>query len=95
MARILSDIGWQTSIVEGGYKAYRRHIVRLPRSAAEPPPDCVMGEPDAKPILLAAQKRCTNIDLEGIACHRGSLPVKEPYKPQPSNAVSNRVLPTL
>ena len=29
MARILSDIGWQTSIVDGGYKAYRRHIVRL------------------------------------------------------------------
>ena len=88
MARIFSDIGWQTSLVDGGYKAYRRHIVRLLETVPSTLRLIVLagrtGSAKTRILRAAEQKDLQIIDLEGIACHRGSLLGNEPDKPQPS-----------
>ena len=88
MARIFSDIGWQTSFVDGGYKAYRRHIVHLLETLPSTLRLIVLagrtGSAKTRILQTAQQKGLQIIDLEGIACHRGSLLGHEPDKPQPS-----------
>ena len=88
MARIFSDIGWQTSLVDGGYKAYRRHIVNILEMV---PPTLRLivlagrtGSAKTRILQAAQQKDVQIIDLEGLACHRGSLLGSTPDMPQPS-----------
>ena len=41
MARILSEIGWQVTVVEGGYKSYRKQVLD---GHADRPRDVVVRE---------------------------------------------------
>ena len=88
MARILSEIGWRVTILEGGYKTYRKQVLdgldRIPPTLR---PIILRGRTGlAKTrILRAAAKLGTQvIDLEGLAAHRGSLLGSEPGLYQPS-----------
>lgn len=76
-ASILSQIGWRTQTLEGGYQAYRRlltdrlHDTQWPGQVILIDGNTGTGKTD---ILTALGKLgCQVIDLEGLANHRGSL----------------------
>jgi tRNA 2-selenouridine synthase len=77
MATILSQVGWRTSVLTGGYRTYRKQVTaRL-----------YDGELDLRFVLLdghtgagktevlgrLAARGVQTVDLEGLAEHRGSL----------------------
>lgn len=81
-ATILSQIGWRAETLEGGYRSFRRAVVKLLYS---PDAGCSTLAPrlvvldgntgTAKTALLhrMAAGGAQILDLEGLACHRGSL----------------------
>jgi tRNA 2-selenouridine synthase len=77
MATILSQVGWRTSVLAGGYRTYRREVVaRL--YDGELPLNFVLLDGhtgSAKTELLGrlAGRGVQTLDLEGLAEHRGSL----------------------
>jgi len=76
-AVILKEIGWRTDTIEGGYRSWRRQVVRALYDTPIRSPAIVIdgGTGTAKTRLihhLAAQGAQT-LDLEGLARHRGSL----------------------
>ena len=87
-ARICSDIGWRTYVLEGGYKSYRRNILIALETQT----------PNIKPILISGptgtgKTRLLHyikdggaqiLDLEALANHRGSLLGLAPGESQPS-----------
>ncbi len=88
MATILSQVGWRTGLLEGGYKTYRREVqTRLYDQ------DMVLtlvlldgGTGSGKTEMLGrlAQRGVQVLDLEGLAGHRGSLFGAFAGAPQPS-----------
>ena len=88
MAHILSQIGWTTGQLQGGYKAYRQ----LVRTALQTLPAnfnfrVICGPTGSgKSRLLQALAECGAqvLDLEALANHRGSLLGGLPDSPQPS-----------
>ncbi|HEY0646271.1 tRNA 2-selenouridine(34) synthase MnmH [Phenylobacterium sp.] len=77
MATILSQVGWRTTVLTGGYRTYRREVVRR----------LYDGRLDLRFVLLdghtgtgktemlgrLADRGLQTLDLEGLAAHRGSL----------------------
>ncbi len=88
LATVLAKIGWRVSLLEGGYKAYRGLVVeQLPKCVADLHFRVVCGPTGSgKTRLLKAlaSKGRQVLDLEDLACHRGSLLGAEPDRPQPS-----------
>ena len=88
MAKIFSDIGWHSTVIAGGYKAYRKTV--LDGLDFLPPQFklIILSGPTgtAKTHILrsAASKGVQVLDLEGLANHRGSLLGREPGSPQPA-----------
>ena len=88
MALVMHEIGWPVTLVQGGYKAYRRHV--------QEQLDLLL--PQLNLLVLAGPTGCGKthllhhlrarghqvLDLEGLASHRGSLLGQEPGIPQPS-----------
>ena len=76
-ATILDQIGWRVQILKGGYRSYRREIVKTLYET--PLPHRLMlisgSTGTAKTALLhqLAAKGAQILDIEGIAAHRGSL----------------------
>lgn len=74
---ILSQIGWRAEVVDGGYRAYRRLVVKaLYEDEFRAPVYLLNGYTGtAKTEILHAFARLGGqiIDLEGLAHHRGSL----------------------
>lgn len=88
MTHVLREVGWKATQLEGGYKAYRRFVIdqleTLPRRFEF---RVVCGETgSAKSRLLEAlaQQGAQVIDLEALACHKGSVLGSLPEQPQPS-----------
>lgn len=87
MATILQRVGWRTAVLEGGYKTYRRWVqARLYDAPCDL--DLVLLDGDtgsAKTAILndLARLGVQTIDLEGLACHRGSLFGAVSGQPQP------------
>ena len=88
LATVLSRIGWRVSLIEGGYKAFRHRVIhdldQLPRSLQF---TVVAGRTGSgKSLLLnALDKRGAQVlDLEALACHRGSVLGRLPGQNQPS-----------
>ena len=77
MATILSQVGWPVTLLEGGYKTYRRAVKeRLYDGAAEFKLVLLDGHTGtAKTEILGrlAARGVQTLDLEGLANHRGSL----------------------
>ena len=88
MALVMHEIGWPVTLVQGGYKAYRRYVqeqldLLLPQLnllVLAGPTGC--GKTD---LLHQLRERGHQVlDLEGLASHRGSLLGQEPGIAQPS-----------
>ncbi len=88
LATVLARIGWRTSVLEGGYKAFRAHVLEDLAKR----PDClsftvIAGRTGCgKSLLLAELSRrgAQVLDLEELAHHRGSLLGRLPGQTQPS-----------
>ena len=88
MAHILSQVGWNTAQLEGGYKNYRRHVLTELEILPGKFEFCVIagGTGSGKSHLLQAlaEQGAQVLDLEKLAQHRGSLLGRLPDQPQPS-----------
>ena len=88
MARILAEIGWLVTVLDGGYKRYRRDVVDSIDEISSKLDVIVLQGPTGtakthilREVMASGQQA---IDLEGLASHRGSLLGHEPGHPQPS-----------
>jgi len=88
MAQIFSNIGWHSSVIDGGYKSYRRHVLdcldHLPKQLSLMIVSGQTGTAKTHILRAASAKGAAIIDLERLACHRGSLLGGEPGQPQPT-----------
>lgn len=87
-ATVLSQVGWRTSLLQGGYRTYRRRVQdRLYGDGAGPRLLLIDGNTGAgkTAVLRLLQARGLQVlDLEGLAVHRGSLLGGYADRPQPS-----------
>ncbi|MES2509523.1 MAG: tRNA 2-selenouridine(34) synthase MnmH [Pseudomonadota bacterium] len=88
MTTWLRLVGWDAQQLPGGYKGWRRHVIALiDRLSAGLPFVVICGATgNAKTrILQALAARGEQVlDLEGLACHKGSLLGAMQGQPQPS-----------
>ncbi|HFD88092.1 MAG TPA: tRNA 2-selenouridine(34) synthase MnmH [Gammaproteobacteria bacterium] len=88
LATILSRIGWETTLIEGGYKRYRQGVrENLEERAPRLKLVILAGltgtaKTDLLKILESRGEQV--LDLEGMANHRGSLLGSNPESPQPA-----------
>ena len=87
LATVLSNIGWKVYLVDGGYREYRRHVLESIEESAEKGSFVVLnGYTGAgKTLILKEVQRQGGqiLDLEGLACHKGSVFGGDPDQPQP------------
>jgi tRNA 2-selenouridine synthase len=88
LATILSRIGWETTLVEGGYKRYRQWVRENLENLAPQLNLIILAglTGTAKTDLLKKLELAGEqvLDLEGMANHRGSLLGGDPDTPQPA-----------
>lgn len=88
LTHILQKIGFAAVQLEGGYKAYRRHVVaelaRLPGLFAYRVICGPTGSGKSRLLQVLAEAGAQVLDLEALAAHRGSLLGALPGQPQPS-----------
>ena len=96
LALILSQIGFDVQVLEGGYKAYRHTVVSELDSAGHGLNWVVLCGPtgSGKSRLLGelARQGAQVLDLEALAVHRGSLLGDIPGSPQPSQKAFENAL---
>jgi tRNA 2-selenouridine synthase len=88
MATILSQVGWRTTVLSGGYRTYRRRVkarlydadlgLRLVRL------DGRTGSGKTEMLARLAARGVQTLDLEALAEHRGSVFGALADRPQPS-----------
>jgi tRNA 2-selenouridine synthase len=87
-AAILAQIGWRVGVIEGGWRSYRRLVVRLLFETPFPAPAVLLdgNTGTAKTAILqrVAEQGGQVIDLEALAAHRGSIFGAPPGVAQPS-----------
>jgi len=88
MTTIFRAIGWRAGQLDGGYKAFRRHVIdQLAELPGRYTLQVVAGPTgSAKTRLLhaLAARGEQVLDLEGLACHKGSVLGVLPEQPQPA-----------
>lgn len=88
MAHVLAQVGWKTVRLEGGYKAYRRHVIDALATLPQQFDFRVICGPTGSGKSRLLQALAVNgaqvLDLEALACHRGSLLGNLPDQLQPS-----------
>jgi tRNA 2-selenouridine synthase len=88
MAHVLREIGWPAATLEGGYREYRREVVRqledLPARLRFEVICGATGSGKSRLLEALAARGAQVLDLEGIARHRGSVLGDLPGDPQPS-----------
>jgi tRNA 2-selenouridine synthase len=88
LALVLDQIGFQVHVLEGGYREFRRAVLaELETLPAALQLHVLCGRTgSAKTRLLRALAADGEqvLDLEALACHRGSVLGPEPGQPQPS-----------
>jgi tRNA 2-selenouridine synthase len=97
---VLSQVGWRTAVLAGGYRTYRRHVKA--RLYDEAPAlklvliDGRTGSGKTEMLGRLAARGLQVLDLEGLAEHRGSLLGALPGRPQPSQKLfESRLLEAL
>ncbi len=87
LATVLSAVGWRVSLLQGGYKAFRKLVMReTAEKCANLEFRVISGLTGAgKSRLLRHMEAAGHqvLDLEYLAAHRGSLLGDEPDQPQP------------
>ncbi|MDO8408779.1 MAG: tRNA 2-selenouridine(34) synthase MnmH [Phenylobacterium sp.] len=88
MATILSQVGWPVTLLQGGYRTYRRHVTARLYDDDQPLKLMLLDghTGSAKTEILNALPALgvQVLDLEGLADHRGSLFGALTGRPQPS-----------
>ena len=88
MVTWLRLVGWDAQQLAGGYKAWRRHVIERIAQRSPLLRYRVLCGPtgSAKTSVLQAlaDEGAQVLDLEGLACHKGSVLGSLPDKPQPS-----------
>jgi len=88
LAHVLHEIGFQVAQLDGGYQAYRRHVVaalaRLPARFTFIVVCGLTGSGKSRLLAALAGIGAQVLDLEGLAKHRGSLLGDLPHASQPS-----------
>jgi tRNA 2-selenouridine synthase len=88
VAHVFAEVGWRAVQLDGGYRAYRRHVLaQLDTLPARFDYRVVCGlTGSGKSRLLRALREtgAQTLDLEELAKHRGSLLGDLPHDPQPS-----------
>ena len=88
LAHMLNEIGWRAVQLDGGYRAYRRHVVAelvtLPGRYRYEVICGLTGSGKSRLIAALAAEGAQVLDLEALALHRGSLLGDLPDHPQPS-----------
>jgi tRNA 2-selenouridine synthase len=88
LVRVLAEIGWRAWQLDGGYRAYRRHVVAtlttLPQRFDYRVVCGLTGAGKSRLIAALAEEGAQTLDLEMLARHRGSLLGDLPGDPQPS-----------
>lgn len=88
LATVLNDIGWATTVIEGGYRTYRAHVIETVRAASGNLSFVVLNgfTGAGKTLILKALEKSGHqvLDLEGLACHKGSVFGGDPESPQPA-----------
>ena len=96
LAHVLNEIGWRAAQLEGGYRAYRRHVVAtldaLPARFAYRVICGLTGSGKSRLLAALAREGAQTLDLEGLAKHRGSLLGDLPGDPQPSQKMFESLL---
>ncbi|MCB1895584.1 MAG: tRNA 2-selenouridine(34) synthase MnmH [Zoogloeaceae bacterium] len=81
-------IGWDACQLDGGYKAWRRHAVQQIDTLAQRISWRVVcgatGSGKTRLLEALATEGAQILDLEGLACHKGSVLGALPGRPQPS-----------
>ena len=88
LATVLNDIGWATTVIEGGYRNYRSHVITTIRCHSESLALIVLNgfTGSGKTLILKSLESCGQqvLDLEALACHKGSVFGGDPDSPQPA-----------
>jgi tRNA 2-selenouridine synthase len=96
MAHVLREVGWQAATLAGGYQGYRRDLLvqldALPfqfdlRVICGP-----TGSGKSRLLQTLAARGAQVLDLERLACHRGSVLGDLPGASQPSQKMFDSVL---
>jgi len=89
-------VGWGAKTLEGGYKAYRRHVVdslaKLPARFTFRVIHGVTGSGKSRLLRALDAAGAQVLDLEDLAAHRGSLLGSLPERPQPSQKMFESLL---
>jgi len=95
MATILSQVGWRTALLGGGYKTYRRRVQARLYDEVWPLRMVLLdgGTGSGKTEILRklATRGVQTLDLEGLANHRGSLFRVDPARPVVAEAESSKI----
>jgi tRNA 2-selenouridine synthase len=87
MVTVLRQIGWDACQLEGGYKAYRRHVVaeleRVPPQFGYVVLTGATGSAKTRILQSIGRQGAQILDLEAIARHKGSVLGRLPDTPQP------------
>jgi tRNA 2-selenouridine synthase len=88
LTHMLNEIGWRAVQLDGGYRAYRRHVVAdmqtLPQQFRYRVVCGLTGSGKSRLLAALAAAGAQALDLEALARHRGSLLGERPGDPQPS-----------
>jgi tRNA 2-selenouridine synthase len=88
LAHVLNEVGWRAMQLDGGYRAYRRHVVgqleTLPSRFQFVVLCGLTGSGKSRLLSALAAAGAQTLDLEGMARHRGSLLGEFPGVVQPS-----------
>lgn len=88
LATVFARIGWRTSVIDGGYRAFRRRALDdLGRWPAELRLRVLAGRTGTGKSLVLQRLAAAGaqvLDLEAVARHRGSVLGPMPGAPQPS-----------
>ena len=77
MATVMNEVGWRTTLLNGGYKTWRRSVVRTLRDY-ESSINVILIDGQTGAAKSDILRRCAalgvqTLDLEGLAAHRGSV----------------------
>ncbi len=88
LATVLDAIGFRTSMLEGGYREFRREVLRELEALPDTLPLRVLcgrtGSGKSRLLAALADAGAQVLDLEGIANHKGSVLGLTPGEVQPS-----------
>ena len=88
LATVLARVGWQTHVLDGGYRAYRRWVIAQINKLAPAQSFHVVagrtGSGKSRILQRLAARGAQVLDLEALANHRGSVLGLMPDDVQPS-----------